>query len=151
MIDPKCYSELYDILEHTDKELYNKIPKKFIKIVNGYRDKNYKVTIDYSQNIFEQGLREDTIILMGIVYKNFLCSPEKKRSIIEQEKNIYKQRELEIRKKYDPNNIFGKNKEDSLQSSECNDIPESNELPMTLEKESFIKKLINKIKKFFKK
>ena len=38
----QAFAEVYDIMMHFEKDLYNKIPKSFIELVEQNRDKKYK-------------------------------------------------------------------------------------------------------------
>ena len=58
-IDKKVFSEVYDIIYHMDKGLYNKIPKQFLDFIKENKDNNYIVNIDYSKNI--NGLKIDLL------------------------------------------------------------------------------------------
>ena len=50
----QSYSEVYDIIKHLDKKLYNKIPTGFIEMLKENMDNNYNVEIDYNKSINEQ-------------------------------------------------------------------------------------------------
>ena len=41
----QAYSEVYNIINHFEKELYAKIPQSFINAIEKNRDLNYKVNI----------------------------------------------------------------------------------------------------------
>ena len=66
------FAEVYDIICHTDYCLVNKIPRKFIKMLKENRNPNYNIDIDYKRNLVEQNILDDTKIMIGIIYKEFL-------------------------------------------------------------------------------
>ena len=47
----QAYSEVYNIINHFEKELYAKIPQSFINAIEKNRYLNYKVNIDYTKTI----------------------------------------------------------------------------------------------------
>ena len=102
----QSYSEVYDIIKHLDKNLYNKIPAQFIEILKENMDINYNVEIDYNKSINEQKLLKDTKIILSIIYRDYLCSEEKKKELIEKDKADLVRYEKELREKYNPDKIF---------------------------------------------
>ena len=60
----QAYSEVYNIINHFEKELYDKIPQSFINAIEKNRDLNYKVNIDYTKTINEQELLRETRVIL---------------------------------------------------------------------------------------
>ena len=106
----QSYSEVYDIIKNIGPELENKIPSKFIDVLEQNRDKNYKVNIDYTKSITEQELLKDTKVILGLIYRDFLCDKEKRKELIEQDKKSILEYEKSLREKYNPDNLFNKKK-----------------------------------------
>ena len=71
-IDKKALSEICVILDHTDKSVLKKIPKKFISFVEKNVDPNYVVDIDFRKENWEQDVREETKVLLALVYNNYI-------------------------------------------------------------------------------
>ena len=141
----QSYSEVYDIIEHLDKKLYNKIPAKFIKMLKENMDNNYNVEIDYNKSINEQKLLKDTKIILSIIYRDYLCSEEKKKELIEKDKADLVRYENEIRERYNPDKIF-KNR---IQENNTEKTKE-NITAMVEYKENIFLKIIEFFKKIFK-
>lgn len=131
------FCEIYDILQHLDIALYNKIPSSVIKFIDDNRNKDYKVNIDYSKNINEQQLKRDTRIMLSIIYKDYLCSNEEREKLIKSDKIKLQQQNEQA---YGYENIFNNRRK----KIDCVD-----EVALVEYKESKFKKVINIIKKFF--
>ncbi len=80
----KALTEVYDIINHLEKEIYEKIPNSFISIVEENMDKNYKVNIDYDAGINNQELLPDTRAILSLIYRKFVCNEDER---IELERN----------------------------------------------------------------
>ncbi len=74
----QALAEVYDILKHSKKEIYNKIPSDVINCITNNMDKEYKVYLDYNININEQNLLNDTRIILSLIYKDYLFTEELK-------------------------------------------------------------------------
>ena len=141
----QSYSEVYDIIKHLDKKLYNKIPTGFIEMLKENMDKNYNVEIDYNKSINKQKLLKDTKIILSIIYRDYLCSEEKKKELIEKDKEDLVRYEDELRERYNPDRIF-KNR---IQEKSTEKTRE-NTTAMVEYKENIFLKLIEFFKKIFK-
>lgn len=135
-------SEVYDIILHMEKELFNKIPKNFIDLMNQNRDENFEVNIDYSKSINDQELQRGTRVILSLIYRDYLCSEVQRKILIEKDEKELKQIEEELREKYNPDNLFKKNVESKEQETE-------NQNNMIIYKETIIQKIFNKIKRLF--
>ena len=67
----KAFAEVSSIIKHMDKEMYVKIPKGFIGLIENYKDKEYKVNIDYTKSINEQKLLQDTRVILALIYRDY--------------------------------------------------------------------------------
>ena len=103
-----AFDEVYDVTMHLGLELRNKISSKFLDVIEKNRDTSYKVNIDYSKNLEEQELLQDTKTILGLIYRDFLCDEEKRAKLIAQDKKTFIEYQEELRKKYNPDNLFGK-------------------------------------------
>ena len=68
--------EVLELLKHTEKELIDKIPHKLIEFWNKIASNNYKFNINYSEKIENMNLKQKTKALLGMIYRNYWCSPE---------------------------------------------------------------------------
>jgi len=101
-----AFTEVYDIINHMEPELKDKIPKKFVNLLKQNRDNDYETNIDYTKSITEQELLKDTKVILGLIYRDFLCSKEKRKELIEQDKKSLIEYEKSLREKYNPDNLF---------------------------------------------
>ena len=142
----EAFSEVYEIFKLMPQELLNKIPQKFYEIIKEERDKEYLQNI--KEPIENQKLKDETIILLGLIYRDFLCSPDEKKRLQEKDARDLKEAERileeELREKYNPDNIFKKNRQEIEPSNEETAMIEYNE-------KKKIKRLFEKIKSLFKK
>lgn len=138
-----AFAEIDDIINHLDKDLYNKIPKKFLKMINLKKDPTIKINIDYSQDINKQILHETKVIL-GLMYRDYFVSDEEREKLKEREQKQIKQEEEKIREKYNPDDLF-KNKK--LEESEAE---VKTKALVTYKEKTIIQKIFDKIKSLFK-
>ena len=143
----QSFREVYDIIEHMEKKIYNKIPIQFIEMLKKNMDTNYYFDIDYSKKLNEQKLLKDTKIILSIIYRDYICSEEEKRRLREKDRLDLIKYENELREKYNPNNIFKTKKSDVIESSSNN----SEYTEMIEYKESIFIRIKNFLNKVFKK
>ncbi len=77
----EVFSEIYEIFKLMPQELLNKIPQKFCEIIKEERDKEYIPNI--KEPIENQKLKDETIILLGLIYRDFLCSTDERKKLQE--------------------------------------------------------------------
>ena len=135
--------EVLDILKHTRKTDVDKIPKKLIEFFESVKSSTYISKIDHSRNLNTQDLKPKTRALIGMLYRNYWCPPEEKEEFDKILRENYRKEQEALREKYNPDNIF-KNKKLEI-------IKESNQMEVTVYKESIFLKIVNKIKKIFRK
>lgn len=96
----RAFCEVYDIINHLDKDLYEKIPKKFIQVVEQNRMSGYKVEIDYNKSINEQFLLKDTRIILSLIYRDYICAPETRQQLLIKDKKEIEEEEKILQEKY---------------------------------------------------
>ena len=129
------------------KELLNKIPTKFYEMIQKERDTNYSSNIQ--EPLEEQKLKNETIIILGLIYRDFLCPPDEKKKLQEKDvkelKEVEKTLDEEFREKYNPDDIF-KNRNKIVPE----ETQTSEETRITIvQEEKWYKKIFNLIKNFF--
>ena len=146
----QAFSEVNDIIKIMPEELASKIPKSFKQMVADERDKEYKTNIQ--EPLEKVKLKNGTIIILGLIYRDFLCSKEERKKLQEKDaKEIQEmklQLEKEMREKYNPDKIFDRT-EKVNQESTMNNISKETAL-VEIKEEGFIAKLKMIIKKLFK-
>ena len=133
---PNACAEISEILNNIEKKTYDKISLNLIRFISNNKNNEYVFKLDYSKNLLEQNLLPETKIILGIIYRDYICSVEERAELIEIESKILNELEKANREKYSPDNLF-KNKKTF--ETEVNLVPK--------EEETFF----TKIKKFFKK
>ena len=113
----EAFSEIYEILKLMPQELLDKIPNKFYEMIEEERDKNYIPEI--KEPIENEKLKDETIVILGIIYRDFLCSPNERRYLQTKDakelQEVQHQIENQIREKYNPNDIF-KNRNNKVEN-----------------------------------
>ena len=136
------YKDTYTIITMMDEDLRSKISNKFIEFLMVNMDKEFEGTINNKVPLKNQELRYEVRLMLSLIYINFICDDEtqKKLEAIDEE-NI---------QKFYNRDIF----DNASSSSEVIDseAEESNEENSLVEyKETFFKKIWNKIKSIFSK
>ena len=132
----KAFSEVYDVINHMEEDMRNKIPTEFINFIKENRDLSYNIKIDYSQGIVNQNLIHETKVLLSLIYRDYICDEEKKKILIEQDNKILNKQDEYLRKKYE---INFQNKK----------ILKENQLTV-IEKTKWYEKILKLLRKIFK-
>lgn len=144
----KAYAEVDKILSFMEFKYVEKVPKKMREMFKNEKLQNYEPNIDKNIPLEEQKLERKTLAILAMLNLNYWCENEvEKQELIRAYSNNDKKRNEEIRERYNPDNIFkNKNKE-----REVEQIAEEITAIVKYKKENFIQKLLNKIKRLFKK
>ena len=82
----EAFTEVLEVIEHSTKEIKEKIPKKFIDFLNEYKDENYVVEIDFSKENWEEDIKEETQAILALIYRDYIVSKEKRQILLKEEK-----------------------------------------------------------------
>ena len=74
----EAFTEVYEIIKLMPSELSNKIPDEFIKMLEEERDNTYFPKI--REPIENEILKDETIVLLDLIYRDFLCSEGEKNA-----------------------------------------------------------------------
>lgn len=144
----EAFTEIEEIFNLMPKELLDKIPNKFREMIKEEKDINYLP--DIKEPLEKCKLKDETIMLLGLIYRDFLCDSNEKKKLqkkdAEELKNAQEQFEKEIREKYNPNDVF-KREKDINQEQLTNDKSGV----LVIKKEGLYNKIINFIKKLLRK
>jgi len=140
----KACVEILSFIELLDEEQKNKIPGKLKDFFEDEKDNNYEKIIYKNIPIENQNLMEETFALIAFINLKYLCNDEdqKKRLIKIYEENE-KNYQIKLYEKYNIDNIFTKKQKNIIEK-------ETNQIQLIEYKESIFKKILNKIKEFFK-
>lgn len=137
-LDRRALAEVYTILRALEESTLKKIPSNIVDAIRYNMD--FKYEVDYSK-LLNNELLDDTKKILSVLYIDYLASYEE-RDV------IYKMENL----KYANNdNIFFDSKNKNISKSNTlneNDKQEIIEV-QEVKKESFIQKIINRIKSIF--
>lgn len=138
----EAFAEVLKVLNYADKNLTNKIPNRFIDFLEENKDPNYIVKIDFTNDNWENTIKEETQAILALIYRDYIVSPEKRKELIAEETNVQQRIENKLREKYNPDNIFSKSKQEEI----IEDAIVNNKVAMMKHKESIFKKIFNKFK-----
>lgn len=141
--------ETVEVLKFTDVDFKSRISEKLLNLLEELSHQSTKeVKIDLNKKLNEQNISEECKDLLSLLYLNYYASENEKEEILKiwkENDNIY-QKELEG--KYDIDKIFEKNTQEKIKKTEESNIQEEVKMPAVI-KETFLEKLINRIKKIF--
>lgn len=143
----KAYAKVDKILSFMEIRYVEKVPKKMREMFKSEKLQGYEPNIDKNIPLEEQKLERKTLAILAMLNLNYWCeNEEEKQELIRAYSNNDKKRNEELREKYNPDNIFkNKNKE-----KEVEQIAEKITAIVEYKKENLIQKLLNKIKRLFK-
>ena len=104
----EAFAEVDEILKIMPVDLLSKIPIKFRQMISENKAKDYKVNIQ--EPLDEQKLKEETVIILGLIYRDFLASPEERIELQENDTKELRRIEEELQQQYDMDKIFKKKK-----------------------------------------
>ena len=142
----EAFSEVEQILKLMPTNLSNKIPTKFKNIISLEKSKTYIPQI--SEPFEECELKEETKIILAVIYRDFLCSKEERAELLERDRYKLLEFEQELREKYNPDNLFKNKKHDSIEAT-YKKTTENLSLAQ-YKKPSLFKRILEKITRFFK-
>ena len=138
--DKQAFTDLSIIIQMMPKYMQEKINSEFINLIENNKDNSYISKIKTNIPIKYQELSETTEALLALIYRDYLCNDEERKELIIAEKKEVQRLEEENKKRYEINS------QKTIQQP-------SNENTTTAlveyKKETFITKIINKIKSFF--
>lgn len=144
-INKKAVSEVIDVLKHSEIEVTQKIPKKFIEFLTKNSDRDYIPNIDYSEENWENSIEEDAKVLIALIYRDYIMSEEEKEKVIEEAER----QEQKIREKYNLDNLFKKNSKIENEKSQDDTEQEVQKSLLIIKEEKWYERIINKIKEIF--
>lgn len=135
----EAFAEVDEVLKIMPVDLLSKIPVQFRQVISENKAKDYNVKIQ--EPLEEEKLKEETVVILGLIYRDFLASPEERMELQKNDAEELRRIEEEMQQKYDMQKIFQKRK--TLQKDDA-----STDLVL-YKKEGFLKKLFNLIKGIF--
>ena len=141
----EAYAEVDTILNFMDKEYISEIPEKLRNMFSEKKAKDYIKNIVPSKPLEEQELKDETLSILAVLNYNYWCKDEnEKEKLLKLYTDNEKKYQEILQQKFNQDEIFKKNKEEN-QTKDA-----TNQMQMIEYKEPFIKRLINKIRSFFR-
>lgn len=139
----KAYSEVDEFLSLISEEQRNKIPENIREFFKQEKDKEYFKGINPNIEIKKQNLLEETLAIIAMLNLNYICEDEEEK---ERLKEVYTNNEKKYQDlfqvAFNEDSIFGLKEDFALKLEEQIIIPEE---------ENIIKKILNRIKRIFRK
>lgn len=82
----QVFAEVNQVLLHMPRELQILIPRKFMSFLHDNMDATWGGKLDFSKDLNDMDLLEETRVLLSLVYRDFLCSPEEQEELIKKDK-----------------------------------------------------------------
>ncbi len=136
-----AYKEVIELLKYFSLEDVKKIPEDLLKVFLINMDKEYQFTVDEEKTFEEQTMLEETKVIFAIIFRDYWATDYQRQRILAKEENDKRKIEEAKAKKYNTENLF-KKKEEKISTEN---------LPVPTEKKSIFKKIIDKIKKIYRK
>lgn len=148
MVDyKKRFVEVDEILNYLVRSDYEKIPKEIIQIIKENKDQEYEWEYDETKPLKEQNVSRDTIAFLSYINMEYLLN-EKQKAYMQKLHEINEKKKLQEEysneEKYNYSNLF---QQKNKNTKDENELVEQTDLIKY--KESFIKKIVNKIKSVF--
>lgn len=137
----EIYSEVYQVLNLLGNEYIDKLPKSLFNMLEEKRNINYEPKYTEDLPLNKQNIKKETLSIIALLHLNYWCeNANEKNELNQMFKNNEDRYQDELRKKYDPDNIFKKRVQENIIKKE---------VALVEYKEPIFRKLINKIKSFF--
>ncbi len=137
----EIYSEVYQVLNLLGNEYIDRLPKSLFNMLEEKRNINYEPKYTEDLPLNKQNIKKETLSIIALLHLNYWCeNVNEKKELSQMFKNNEDRYQDELRKKYDPDNIFKKHIQEKIIK---------NEISLVEYKESIFKRLINKIKSLF--
>jgi len=136
-----AYSEVLEILKYISEEDYDKIPQNKIELFKTNSNKDYKFIYNPEKTLDEQNVSKRAKAIIGVLFRDYWATDSQREKIIIKQNNDRLFLEEQKKSLYDIEDIFrirNVNNENKVEEI----------TQMIVNKESFIKKCINKIKFF---
>lgn len=136
----KSYKEVLTYLSLLSPTELQKIPKEKLEIYVKYMDNSYEYKINKNKPIQNQNMMAETKAILSNLFRDYFANDYQKQRILAKEKNDLQKIENIKKEKYNPYKILEQRNESKVKNKE-----------LVVYRHSYLKELIKKIKKLFKK
>lgn len=97
----KAFAEVLEVLDHVDKKLTMKIPRKFKLFLEQNADKTHVIMLDTKKSLVNQNISNISKAILAMVYRDYISKGEKATGNLEEKikNNIikpYEEKDLNI-------------------------------------------------------
>lgn len=111
----EIYSEVYSILNLLGSSYITKLPKSLFKMIEEEKSNAYNPQYSENQSLNEQNVKRESLSMIALFHLNYWCnSDEEKEQLKQLLKNNEEKHQAEIREKYNPDNLFKKHKQETI-------------------------------------
>lgn len=144
-----AFTEVYKILECLDEEEYEKIPKSFLNVIETYRNKEYVYEVNEEQDLMKQEMLPETKAILFNMYRDYFAQNEEKAKIKNFQQSALKKIEKQKQEKYNIN-VFDIKEDEIIENNKNSEKSQNleNTSLIKIKKQSFFRKILNKIKEF---
>ncbi len=140
--DDIAYAEVFETLSYMNKRTVMKIPMEILQYIKDNRNTKYVSEID-PNNIFDiNNISKEARIILAWLDLNYLSSGENKEKKLKMYKENDEKYQMILKEKYNSEEVF-KNKTTNVNISQS-------DFPMEVKKQGFFEKIVEFIKKLFK-
>ena len=136
----KSYKEVLTYLSLLSPTELQTIPKEKLEIYVKYMDNSYEYKINKNKPIQNQNMMAETKAILSNLFRDYFANDYQKQRILAKEKNDLQKIENIKKEKYNPYKILEQRNESKVKNKE-----------LVVYRHSYLKELIKKIKKLFKK
>ena len=109
----KAYVEVLEIISDFSEEDFKKTPKSEIDFYNENKDNEYEFKINPNIDLNEQNISREANAILVALYRDYFATENQKQILEKLLKQNEQKEEEKKREKYNPDDIFKKDKEDS--------------------------------------
>ena len=139
----KALKEVYIILKALGEEIKEKIPENVLGFIEENMDKKYFFVLDDAIALEDQDLRDETLGIISLLWRDYICSPEEKQRLKEQDVKVKISEENKLNEKYNYDDLFNKKRNRSEK------IKEPENFALVDKKETIFGRIINFLKSIF--
>jgi len=137
----QALTEVLEVLNHTEKELVEKLPQDFVTFLLQNLDRKYIPDIDFSLDNWETSLKEDAKAILAYIYKEYLATEQEKSTLLTDSELVQKGEEM--LKKYGVEDLFQQNETKTIE-------PITENIPIEIKSTPWYKKIFQKFLNLFK-
>ena len=100
----EAFAEVDEMLKIMPADLLRKIPTQFKEMISLKKAKDYNIKIQ--EPLEQQHLKQETIAILGLIYRDFLSSPEERERLQFEDNKKMVQIEQEMQQQYDITSVL---------------------------------------------